>query len=175
MKIIKLTLLLSFGVLFTIGIATGAGVKTNQKKTEQIKGKYRFTIEFKESKKTELPEEVTIKFENNCEYVALHNFILKFYSEKDSYWGINDDFRFTPDNPLILTGDTIISMTLNLKSFKFKSMKTNEFKSLDEMKKILLSNPEYSIEATINDPSKRENPYESSLLTRSNMITIKTE
>lgn len=54
-------------------------------------------------------------------------------------------------------------------------MKTNEFKTLKEMKEALLSNPEYRIEATINDPSKRENPYESSLLTRSNMITIKTE
>jgi len=175
MKIIKFTLLLSFGVLFSSGILTGAGVKRNQKNTEQIKGKYRFTIEFKENKKTELPEEVTIKFENNCEYIALHNIILNFYSEKDSYWGINDDFRFTPDNPLILTGDTIITMTLNLNSFKFKSMKTNEFKSLKEMKETLLSNPEYSIVATINDPSKRENPYESSFLTRSNMITIKTE
>ncbi len=175
MKIIKLVLLLTFGVLFSSGILAGAGDKKNQQDTKQIKGKYRITIELKENKKTELPEEVTIKFENNCEYIALHNFLLNFYSEKNCYWGINDDFRFTPDNPLILAGDTIITKTLKLESFKFKSMKTHEFRSLEEMKNTLLSNPEYRIEATIIDPSRGENPYESSFLARSNMITIKTE
>jgi len=175
MKIIKLVLLLTIGVLFSSGILTRAGDNKNQQETEQINGKYRFTIEFKENKKSNSLEEVTIKFENNCESIALNNFLLNFYSEKECYWGINDDFRFTPDNPLILTGDTIITKTLKLESFKFKSMKTDEFKSLKEMMNTLQSNPEYRIVATIGDPSKSENPYESSLLTRSNMITIKTE
>lgn len=175
MKIIKLALLLTFGVLFSGGILTRAGDKKNQQETEQIKGKYGFTIEFKENKKSNSLEEVTIKFENNCKYIALHNFLLNFYSEKECYWGINDEFRFTPDNPLILTRDTIITKTLKLESFKFKSMKTKEFKSLKEMMNTLQSYPEYRIVATIGDPSKSENPYESNLLTRSNMITIKTE
>ena len=138
------------------------------------KTRFKFTITLKELNQN-FPAEIFVEIENNDNIITLHNFILNIYSNNDSYWGINEDFRFLKKNPLTLKENSIFEKTIKLESFKFKSMKTNEFKSLKEVKETLMSGREYRIVATITDPSRSKNPYESNLSVRSSMITVKTE
>ena len=132
---------------------------------------YSFSIEFKETS-SDFPEEIIVRFENKGDGLMLHNFILQFFSDEDSYWGLNDDFRFGV-RPLILLKDSIVSETLRLDSFSYQSMKTNKFVSFEDFKKSLLSGNGFKVLGIIGDRSKAQNPFESNLTTRSNMIEYK--
>jgi len=64
MNIIKLSILLVFAVLFSSSTLKKEELNYYQEDTQQVKkGKYRFTIEFKESDKN-FPEEITIEVDS---------------------------------------------------------------------------------------------------------------
>ena len=170
------TLMLLIGSVFILCSPTTG--KNNfvdrQEKTRTIRGtSYKFSIEFKETS-LNFPEEIVVKFENNGDSVSLYNFSLQFISKEGSYWGINDDFSFL-ETPLMLKKDTVFSKTLRLNSFHFKSMKTKEFVSSEVFKENMIANKGFNVVAIIGDLSKARNPYESNLITRSNMIEYKIE
>lgn len=135
------------------------------------KANYSFTIEFKETN-SDFPEEIIVKFENKGDGVILHNFILQFFSEENSYRGLNDDFRFGV-RPLILLKDSVVCETLRFDSFSYQSMKTNEFVSFEVFKESLLSGNGFKVLGIIGDRSRAQNLFESNLTTRSNMIEYK--
>jgi hypothetical protein len=137
------------------------------------KTNYSFSIGFKETS-SDFPEEIIVRFENRGDGLMLHNFMLQFLSDEDSYWGLNDDFRFV-DRQLVLIENSIVSDTLRLDSFSYKSMKTNEFVSFEDFKESLLSGSGFKVLGIIGDRSKAQNPFESNLTTRSNMIEYRVE
>jgi hypothetical protein len=171
----KITRLLLFTALLGAITCTGANCSQTIHKKAQSLSKYQLSISFGKTSKNNIPKEICITFKNNCDFIALHNFQISFYCDKDSYRGINEDFRFSPSAPLTLMGDTSFTKTIKLNDFTFTSIKTKETKSLKEMMNTLQSTSEYRIIATINDPSKKENPYESNLYSRSNMLTVKND
>ena len=71
---------------------------------------------------------------------------------------------------MILLKDSIVCETLRLDSFSYRSMKTNEIVSFEVFKESLLSGKGFKVLGIIGDRSRAQNPFESNLTTRSNMI-----
>ncbi|TKG88871.1 hypothetical protein EYV94_26390 [Puteibacter caeruleilacunae] len=154
-------------------IANGYIVGVEQLSSEAIASTYKFTIQV-DKEESNFPSSVFVKIENHRDHLSLSNFLLFIYSDSESYCGTVEQFRYN-SSPLVLGKDSILAKNLYLNDFEFKSLKSAEIKELSKIKQTISNCDEYRIVATFFDPSRRNNPYESNLNRRSNMLKIKTK
>jgi len=163
--------------LCSVELLFGAGLNKDNPSNNQVtkstglEVRYDFSIAFGISN-SDFPESIIVTLKGKSDSISLNNLLFEFLAPSGSYWAFNDEFRFIK-TPLIISKDSTFCKEFRLDELQFQSFRTKERVSYWTFREAMLSNPVIRVLATIGDMSKAKIPFESNLLTDSNIIEIK--
>jgi hypothetical protein len=118
-----------------------------------------------------IPKSITVQIVNKEKSkIKLNNLVLKFYIDREGFWGIPDSTRFL-DKDLIVSANTKFITTIGFESLNFTNFGGNKV-SIEEIKDKMKNSRVLKIKASMSDMRRLENPLESSSLTDSNLIEL---